>query len=61
MKTYEFSARVTLDGVQLYVEAESEEEARRLVQNNQWTDEEIGGASWADVRVGRLLSVHNEE
>ena len=61
MKTYEFRCTVTLDGVQLYVEAESEAEARKLVEAGKWSDEEIGGASWSDYHVGRLASVHDHE
>lgn len=61
MKTFEFTAVVTLDGVKLYAEAETEEEARRLCNDNKWTDEDLGGASWADLRIGRLLASWPED
>ena len=61
MKTFEFRATVTLEGVQLYVEAESEEEARKLCEAGKWTDEEIGSASWSDYHIGRLASVYDHD
>lgn len=50
-KTWEFQATVTLQSVRVYVEAETVEEAREKALALDHVDEEIGGASWADIRL----------
>jgi hypothetical protein len=51
VKTWEFRARVTLNGVLVYVEAETEAEARKKVLELRHVDADLDRASWADVEV----------
>ena len=61
MKTWEFRCNVTLSGAQLYVEAETEAEARRLIEAHKWTDEEVGGASWVNVEITQLAASYDHD
>ena len=45
MREFLARARITLDGVTLFIEAENEDDARAMLANGTWSNEDYSGAS----------------
>lgn len=55
MTQFVFSGTVELNGCQFIVEAETEEEAREMIQRGEWLDVETQGAEFVNWEITRRM------